>query len=68
MELQKNDYKCLTKCELAILCGVSRSTLHDWMNHRYFEELKKLGYQKNQRILLPLQVKFLFEKLVIVDD
>ena len=66
--MDSNEYRCVTKSELAILTGVSRSTLHLWMNVRYFEELKKLGYIKTQKILLPLQVKFLFERLVIVDD
>jgi len=62
------DYRCVTKCELAILTGVSCSTLQRWMNKRYFKELEKLGYEKKQRILLPLQVKFLFERLVIIED
>lgn len=68
MERQESEYKCLTKCQLAELCGISRGTLHRWMNHRYYKELSDLGYQKNQRILLPLQVKFLFEKLVITEE
>jgi len=63
-----NPYRCITKSELAEKCGVSCSTLQTWMNRRYFEELKKLGYNKKQRILLPPLVKFLFERLVIVED
>jgi len=64
---EAKDYRCLTKCELAILCGVSSTTLHRWMNVRYYEELKKLGYRKNQIILLPPQVKFLIERLVVIE-
>ena len=62
----ESKYRCVTKCELAILAGVSGSTLQTWMNRRYYEELKKLGYTKKQRILLPAQVAFLFERLVII--
>lgn len=57
----------MSKCELAILTGISRSTLHHWLNVRYFTELKKLGYIKHQKILLPCQVKFLIERLVIIE-
>lgn len=66
--MEAKDYKCVTKFELACLAGVSMSTLQNWCNVRYFSELKKIGYSKNQKILLPPQVKFLFERLVIVDD
>lgn len=68
MGIVDNKYKCVTKFELAVLAGVSCCTLQTWCNRRYYEELKKLGYRKNQRILLPAQVKFLFERLVIIDD
>ena len=67
MDLTNQQYRCMTKCELAILAQVSNSTLQNWMNRRYFAELQKLGYVKNQKILLPCQVKFLFERLVIVE-
>lgn len=66
--METKDYKCLSKFELATLCGVSMSTLQHWMNVRYYDELKKLGYKKCQKILLPCQVQFLFVRLVIVDD
>ena len=67
-ETAVNPYRCVTKSELAELCGVSCSTLQTWLNRRYYEDLKKLGYNKKQRILLPCLVKFLFERLVIVED
>lgn len=66
MEAQPEQYKCLTKSQLAQLCGVSCSTLQAWLNRRYYGELQKLGYRKSQRILLPPQVKFLIETLVII--
>lgn len=68
MDKPENPYRCITKSELAGLCGISCSTLQRWMNRRYFDELKKLGYDKKQRILLPVLVKFLFERLVIIED
>jgi hypothetical protein len=55
----------LHKKELARLCGVNPKTIQIWLNVRYYEELKKLGYTKRQKILLPLQVEYLIGKLVI---
>ena len=68
MTTDNKEYRCLSKTEIATLCGVSISTIQQWLNHRYFNELKKLGYCRNQKILLPPQVKFIFERLVIVED
>lgn len=53
----------LTKTQLANLCGVTTKTISCWLNVRYFPELEKLGYQKNQKVLLPRQVQFLCGKL-----
>jgi len=68
MDITNKDYRCITKSELADKCGISRSTLSIWLNCRYYVELERLGYKKHQRILLPLQVKFLFELLVIIEE
>ena len=68
MDMTDKDYRCITKSELADKCGISRYTLHIWLNRRYYVELERLGYKKRQRILLPLQVKFLFEILVIIEE
>ena len=68
MEQTKNEYRCLTKCELAEKCGVSVSTIREWLNIRYYPELKKMGYQKDQKILLPPQVKFIIERLVVIEE
>jgi len=68
MATSENKYHCVTKSELAVLCNVSGSTLQTWLNRRYYDELSKLGYRKNQRILLPPIVKWLFERLVITED
>jgi len=68
MDITNKDYRCITKSELADKCGISRSTLSIWLNCRYYVELQRLGYKKHQRILLPLQVKFLFELLVIIEE
>jgi transcriptional regulator with XRE-family HTH domain len=68
MDMTDKDYRCITKSELADKCGISRSTLSIWLNCRYYVELERLGYKKRQRILLPLQVKFLFEILVIIEE
>jgi hypothetical protein len=54
---------CLTKTQLAGLCGVTTKTISVWLNVRYFPELEKLGYQKTQKVLLPRQVEFICGKL-----
>jgi len=66
--MDNNNYNSLHKCELAEKLGIHVSTLSIWLNKRYFRELSRLGYKKNQKILLPSQVSFLCEKLVVVDD
>jgi hypothetical protein len=55
----------LTKKELATLCRVTSKTICIWLNYRYLDDLKKLGYTKNQKVLLPRQVEFLVGKLDI---
>lgn len=60
-------YECkfpsMLKSELADIIGVSRQTLGNWLNGRYFNELEKLGYTKNLRILEPNIIAYLSEKL-----
>ena len=63
-----NTLKCMSKSEMAEKLGICPSTLQKWLNHRYFKELAKLGYQRSQRLLLPAQVKYLVEQLVMVED
>jgi transcriptional regulator with XRE-family HTH domain len=65
---QVNYFRCMSKSELAEKCGVSISTIQKWLNKRYYLQLQKLGYQKNQRILLPGQVRYLIEVLVVIED
>jgi len=55
----------LTKTEMARLCGVTTETLRTWLNVRYYSDLEKLGYTKNQKVLLPRQVEYLCGKLDI---
>ena len=49
----------ITKSELAEKCGVSSGTVQKWCNVDFFDELVKLGYNKNQRIFTPRQTQFL---------
>lgn len=55
--------KCLTKYKVAELFEVSPSTLADWLNNLYFDELEKIGYRKNSKILNPKILNYLAEKL-----
>lgn len=51
------------KYEIAEKIGVSKTTLRKWLNVRYYEELKKLGYQKSQKYLTIKQINYLQEIL-----
>lgn len=53
----------LTKKEIRIKLNVSHTTLSYYLNRRYFKKLQNLGYVKNQKILTPLQVKYLCDVL-----
>jgi hypothetical protein len=55
----------LTKKELALVCRVTSKTISQWLNKRYYNDLQKIGYTKNQKVLLPRQVEFLVGKLDI---
>jgi transcriptional regulator with XRE-family HTH domain len=55
--------KSLSKIEVAELLGVSASTLRNWLNKRYFEELKAYDYDPNQKILTPKQLNYLAAKI-----
>jgi len=59
-----NKEKNISKAELADLCGVSISKVRNWCNNDFYNELKKLGYKKNQKIFTPKQSKFLLDNLV----
>jgi hypothetical protein len=50
----------ISKKELRRLLGVSQKFLSDWLNKQEYEELRKLGYRKNQKYLLRHQLEYLF--------
>ena len=52
-----------TKKELANELGISRSTLHNLLNVKYYQQMQKSGYEKKQRILYPKQLKVLYSIL-----
>lgn len=57
------DQECIYKYELAIRLRISTRTLSRWLNIRYYNQLTQLGYQKHQKYLTPVQIKFLQKKL-----
>jgi hypothetical protein len=61
-------YKPLTKSELANLLEVKSSTLADYLNVKYYDEIVLLGYEKNMKILPPAIVSYLFEKFCITEE
>jgi len=46
-----------------MMLNISPATLRKWLNIRYYDELAKLDYSKNQQILTPKQLNFLAEKV-----
>lgn len=67
MSSEEPKYKLMTKAEFAEKLGISNSCRAKWLNSLYYEELKKLGYRKTQRFLLPKQLEFLFKTLCYVE-
>jgi transposase len=51
------------KYEIAEKIGVSKTTLRNWLNIKYFSELQKLGYEKRQKYLTTKQINYLREIL-----
>ncbi len=56
--------KSMTKQKLADKAGVSLNTLNRWCKP-YKKELEAMGLQPNARLLPPVVVKFIAEKLCI---
>lgn len=57
--------KCnfISKKQLRILLNISASTLNTYLNIRYYNELKELGYIKTAQLLSPKIIKHLQDKL-----
>jgi len=53
--------KAITKKELAQKMGISPSTLHYYLNKRWYDILKEYGYQKRQKILSVKQLNRISE-------
>ena len=53
----------LYKTEVARRLNITRETLRLYLNERYFDELKSLGYIKNQKMLTPKQLEYLHDKI-----
>ena len=59
--------KTMTKAELAAVLKISQRTLWAYLKpHR--EALRAMGVQDRAKVLPPIAVKYLFEKLVILED
>lgn len=59
----ENVTQSVSKIEIAIILAIDPKTLATYCNVRYFEEMKKIGYEKHQKKLTPIQVNYLKEKL-----
>lgn len=56
--------KSMSKSELAVRAGVSVNTFNRWCKP-FQQELIALGMRPNQRVLPPVIVKYLVERLCI---
>jgi Asp-tRNA(Asn)/Glu-tRNA(Gln) amidotransferase B subunit len=55
--------RCRGKKEVCRLLDISPRTLANWMNVRYYQELRELGYTPNQKLLTPAQLNYLADKI-----
>lgn len=60
--------KTLTKKQLALKMQVSQSTLQNYLNRLWFNQLSKLGYKKRNKILSIRQLGFIKEVWGDFDD
>lgn len=56
--------RTLTKSELARICEVSPRQVCRWCNVDFYEELRAMGYRKQQHIFTPRQTEFLRRNLI----
>lgn len=54
---QNENIEPVTKKLLGIKYGLSANVIGDYLNVQFFEELQKVGYKKEMRILPPIVVR-----------
>ncbi len=55
----KPEYKYI----IAQRIGITQSTLRRMLNVQWYEALKETGYKKQQKLLMPIQIRYLYEKI-----
>jgi hypothetical protein len=58
---------CKSKKEICIMLNISPGTLRRYLNHKYIEELKVIGYDQKQQILTPQILNFLQRKIDLTE-
>lgn len=66
--MRKEFRKSLLKYQVAELLGISASTLSYYLNNKYYDELARLGYEKNQKILTPRILNYLSDRIGLTND
>lgn len=72
-ELKQTNYKpefpvhC-SKLQLAQALSISISTLQEMLNRKYFNDLQKLGYCKNSKIINRAVLIFFQDRLALVPE
>lgn len=55
--------RAYTKYEVTCMLKVTSQTLAYWLNIKYYSDLKKLGYIKDEKILNPKILNYLRDKI-----
>lgn len=63
-----NKISGMLKNEYAKIVGIPVSTLRNYMNRLFFEELTALNYTQRQKYLTPIQISYLNKKLVVTSE
>jgi hypothetical protein len=58
--MEKIEYiEPLSKKQLAMLMNISDSTMRNYLNNVWYDDLNNRGYDKTNKVLSPRQIKFI---------
>jgi hypothetical protein len=61
--MESNNYaRTVSKKQLAKLMNISNTSLRLYLNIEWYDELKALGYDKNNKVLSPRQIMLIQSK------
>jgi len=63
-----NEYRMISKSEIAKMIGISVRTLSYLLNVRFYEKMVSMDYSKRQKQLTPAQVRWLDKELAFWEN